>query len=335
MTKRQMNALKKLQCSIVFGCLFFALASSAIGGPLSAGEPVLLEHTQGRFDFLRLDSAHRRLLLAHTGNKTLDVFDLNSGHLLKSISTGAAQDSAIDNKNGRYYVSVSDPPRMVIIDAAKLEVTGEVPLAAPSDLITFNPAKGLVYVCNDEAGELWVIDPSAKKILTTINLPGKGMEDLTFDPQNKRLFQLLKEANLLSIIDPSNNKVLESWPTAPAEKPHGLALVPDTDFLLIAGGNGKLVLINRASGKVLANADIAERVDEIAYDPQLHKVYCASGQGKISVVGLEGDKLNALGDMPDESGCHSIVVDPKTHTVWIAYGKRDQSFIQPFTSAQN
>jgi hypothetical protein len=42
-------------------------------------------------------------------------------------------------------------------------------------------------------------------------------------------------------------------------------------------------------------------------------------------------KLTALGDVPDETGTGDIVVDPKTHTVWIAYAKGSQCFVQPFT----
>jgi hypothetical protein len=88
--------------------------------------------------------------------------------------------------------------------------------------------------------------------------------------------------------------------------------------------------MNRST-EVLASAEIAPRVDEVAYDPELHTAYCASGQGKISLVGLEAKNLNALGDIPSSQGCHSVAVDPKTHTVWIAYAKGEQAFAQPFT----
>jgi hypothetical protein len=132
------------------------------------------------------------------------------------------------------------------------------------------------------------------------------------------------------VIDPSNNKVLGTWFTAPATNPHGMALVPDSETLLVAGGSGKLALINRSSGKILASEDIAPRVDEMAYDPGLHMAYCASAQGKISVVSVAADRLTALGDVPTAPGLKSIVVDTKTHTVWTAYAKGDQSFVQAF-----
>jgi hypothetical protein len=105
----------------------------------------LLEKTQGSFDFLRVDSGRHRLLLAHTGNKSLDVLDLDAKRLVKSVPTGAAQDSVVDTQNGRYYVSVSTPPRMAIVDSTKLEMVDEVPLKGPADLVNFNPQNGRAY----------------------------------------------------------------------------------------------------------------------------------------------------------------------------------------------
>jgi DNA-binding beta-propeller fold protein YncE len=334
MSRMRMSGLKQVQWGLGLAGVFLALANSAQSEPLTAGQPIALEQTRGRFDFIRIDTARHRLLLAHTENKTLDVFDINSRKLLKSVPAGAAADAAVDAKNGRYYASVGEPPRMAIVDATTLEMIGDVPLPAPADLMGFNAVNGMAYVCNDTAPELWVIDPQAKKIVNTITLSGKGMEDMAFDPQYKRLFQAVKTGDLLVAIDPSNNKILGSWPTAPATNPHGIALVPDADTILVSGANGKLTLLNRSTGKVLASATIVPKADEMAYDPQLHTAYCASGQGKISVVDVKADGLNALGDVTTSAGARSIVVDPETHTVWIAYGKDDRCFVQPFTTAK-
>ena len=332
MTMNQMTGWKRHQRGVGLGGLLLALALPAFGASLTAGDPILLENTKGNFDFIRMDNARHRLLLAHTGNKTLDVFDVDAKRLLKSVPTGAAQDAAVDGKRGWYYAAVSAPPRLAIVDAEKLEMIGEVPLAAAADLMAFNPENGLAYVCNDTAPELWVIDPQAKKILTTITFMGKGMEDLVFDPSYKRLYQVEKTGDGLFVVDPANHKIVENWSTAPAGGPHGVALVPEADLLFAAGANGKLALINRSTGKLVASADIAPRVDEMAYDPQLHQAYCASSGGQITVVALDGEKLTVVGTLP--GGGKSVVVDPKTHTVWNAYSKGGQSFVQPFTPSK-
>jgi DNA-binding beta-propeller fold protein YncE len=253
----------------------------------------------------------------------------NLGGYLKACLL-APQDVAVDSRNDRYYVAVSAPPQMVIVDASTLEAIGKVLLPAAADLATYNVKNGKVYVCNDTAPELWVLDPKDKKITSSITVSGSGMEDLAFDPECKRLFQVVKGNNTLVAIDPSNNKTIQSWSTAPAMNPHGLALIPGVDRVLVAGGSGKIALINRSSGEVLASADIDNRVDEIAYDSELHRAYCPGGSGMITVIRVEGEKLEVVENVPGSSG-RSIAVDPKTHIVWIASNKGNESFVQAFT----
>src|SRR5437667_8854044 len=43
--------------------------------PLAPDEPVLIPDSQGKFDFIQVDQKTSRLLVTHTGNKTLDIFD--------------------------------------------------------------------------------------------------------------------------------------------------------------------------------------------------------------------------------------------------------------------
>jgi DNA-binding beta-propeller fold protein YncE len=232
---------KRVCFSITTIGILLALALRSPAAPLTAGDPILLPGTHGGYDFIRIDTAANRLLLGHEGNKSFDVFDLGSKKLLKIVPTGTAQDVAVDVKRGNYYVSGNDPSRMVIVDATKLEITGDVPVPKDTDLIGFNPTTGLVYECNDTAG---------------------------------------------------------------------------------------------STGKLVDRATTGARVDEMAYDPGLHRAYCASRVGKISVVAVEPGRLSALGEVSDQPGTGDIAVDPATHTVWIAYSKGDQCFVQPYTATK-
>jgi DNA-binding beta-propeller fold protein YncE len=326
------HGFKQIQ-TLGSGCLLLLLASGAQAAPLTAGSPILLPGTKDGFDFIRMDATANRLLLGHEGNKTFDVFDLDSKKLLKAVPTSTSQDAAIDVKRSCYYVSGNDPGRMVIVDSTKLDITGDVPTPANTDLIAFNPMTGLVYECNDTAGEEWVIDPAAKKIVTTVKLDGRGVEDLAFDPGYKHLYQAVKGKNTIAVINPADNTVEAVWPLAPDKGPHGIAVVPEYDGLLVAC-SGKLVMLSRTTGKILDTAPIGARVDEMTYDPGLHIAYCSSRQGNICAVAVAADKLTPLGDVPDEKGTGDIAVDPKTHTVWIAYHQGEQCFVQPFTPGQ-
>jgi DNA-binding beta-propeller fold protein YncE len=318
-------------CALLLG---LHSASSQAADLLLPGDPVTLTGTHGKFDFLSVDATRHRLLAAHPGNASLDVIDLEKHQLLKSVATGVAQSSTVDEKANRYYVSVSKPPQMVVLDAGKLEEVGKIPLGGPADISAFNAETGQNYVCHDDAKELWVVDPQKQKVSGNVTLPGDSPEDLGFDPKFQRLFQALKTSSVIAVIDVTENKVVASWPTAPAQAPHGMAMMPKDEAFLVAGGNGKLVMMSQKDGHVLASTDIPQRVDQIAYDAELHRAYCASGTGKISVVEVENGTLKTLGEVASSEGCHSIAVDPNTHTVWIAYAKGDASYVRPFSTTK-
>src|ERR1700722_4705853 len=205
------KAILSLLCSSLL--IITRLVSAA--DSLTPGNPVEVTGTQGKFDFIKVDSANNRLLACHTGNGSFDVIDLKSSKLIKSLPTGNAQGVAIDSVNNRYFVSVSKPMKMVIVDSMKLDVVGEVALPGPADLVAYHLETNRVFVCNDDKPEMWVINPMEKRIVSTINFPGGGMEDLAFDSRDKFLFQCLKDSSELAKVDLNTEKVVAKWSTSP------------------------------------------------------------------------------------------------------------------------
>ena len=203
--------------------------SRAAAGPLGVEDPIVVPDSKGGFDYLQVDEANRRLLANHTGNNTLDVFDADTGKLLKHIATGKAQGVAIDSKAGKYFVSVSAQKKMVVIDSKTLAKTGELALGGPGDSICFDPKRGEVYIGHDDATDLWVINGATEKLVATIKI-AEGPEYVLYDPATDRVFQNIKSNDTLLVIDPATHTVKETWPTAPAKHPHGLAL----DVILVS-----------------------------------------------------------------------------------------------------
>lgn len=314
---------------LAFFCAAMAASLGASSAPLSPGKPVLLSGTKGGFDFIRIDPDKERLLLGHRGNASFDVFDIASGKLLKVIGGCRCADAAADTKHGKYFASCSDPDRVVIVDAATLEITGEVPLPSAPDLISCDPATGLVHVCDDGAPRQWVVDPVAGKIVATIAFSGGGMEDMAFSPDGKCLYQALKQASSVGVVDLKSNSVSALWSCAPEKGPWGLAFAPGKG--LLAACAGKLLLLDAKTGKVTATAPIEERVDEMAYDPGLGIAYCSSRKGILSSISVGPDTMTPLGNVPSQQGSANVTVDPVTHLVWIAYPKGDQSYVQSYS----
>jgi DNA-binding beta-propeller fold protein YncE len=291
-------------------------------------EPIVIKDAKAGFDFIQVDTLARRLLANHTRNGTFDVFDLDSGALIKLCPTGAAQGVAVDEKGGKYYVGVSKEKKLVTIDAKTLEKTGEVTLPGPADDALFNPTNGLVYVCHDDGKDLWVIDPSAGKIVASVEI-GEAPEVLVYDAGADRIYQNIKSSSVVSVVNPATNKVEHDWAVSPATGPHGLALDDATHRLFVAGANGRLVVLDSTNGKLVANIGLPPGVDQIAIDPELKLIYCPSSkQGTLTVYRETEAGVESAGEVAIAKGCHSVAVDPKTHAVWIVYADTEHAFLQ-------
>jgi DNA-binding beta-propeller fold protein YncE len=294
--------------------------------PLSVGDPIAVPGTKGKFDCLRVDEELHRLLASHTANGTLDVINLPDGKLIKSVATGAAQDVAVDVQRDRYYVTVSDQKKLAVVDRKTLAVTGGIELPGAPDCCVFQSKSGFVYAGHDDEEDLWAIDPVAQKIVATIKIPA-APEFAVYDADADQIFQNIKSKPVTLAIDPNANSIKATWSNSPVEKPHGLAIDPQTHRLFSAGGNGKLAVLDSTSGANLMSVEIAAGVDQIAFDAGKKRIYCASGQGKVSVLEETAEGVKSLGDVVTPTGAHTLAVDPATHSVWIAYAKGTAAYV--------
>jgi DNA-binding beta-propeller fold protein YncE len=154
---------------------------------------------------------------------------------------------------------------------------------------------------------------------------------LNYDPASDKLYQNIVSTNSVVVIDPATNTVTATWSTLPATAPHGQVIDSVTGRVFAVGTNGILVAIDIKTGAVIAQAPVAPRVDQIAFDPGTMRIYCASGTGIVSVVQETTAGLASLGDVVVPEHAHTITADPKLHNVWIAYGGRQDDFIMPLT----
>jgi len=278
----------------------------------------------GKFDFLRVDTKRHRLLAAHENDGTMDVFDLDKNSLITRIKLGGAVDTAMDPESKRYYVSVQEDKRVAVLDAATLREVKSIKLDGPSDAIIFEPKNRKVYVTHDDGDHVWVIDPGTDRVVGAISIPG-APEFMVYDPDADRIYLNIKPKDEIVVIDPGSDTVVAHWPTAPATQPHGLALDSKNHRVFSSGANGKLAVIDTRTGQVSTVADIANKVDQIAFDPASGLVYCA-GPDKMSVVQAGADKVSLIGNIATAATAKNVAVDPATRSVWTTYTDGKSSF---------
>ena len=283
----------------------------------------------GGWDWMLVDAPRHRLLASHPGTKTLAVLDLKK-NTLTQVPTGVAVNGiAVDEADNKLFAAGSGE-KLVIFDNTTLKKTGEVALTGPGDDIVLDPKTDTLYVCHDDGTEDWVVNAKTNAITGSVTIAG-APEYVAYDAVTDRLYQNIKPANITQVIVPATGAVEVSWPTAPMTSPHGLAIDSEAGRVF-AAGQGMVVMLDRKTGKVLASVKIAPGyVDQIAFDPDKKRVYCACGDaGAISVVGETATGLTLLGTVPTHPKSHTLAVDPATHAVWISYTDATGSYLQQY-----
>jgi DNA-binding beta-propeller fold protein YncE len=303
---------------------------------LTDSEPILIPNSTGPFESLRVDSNKRRLLLAHTGNGTLDIIDLKTETLLKQISTGSAQDCAIDARKGNYYVSVSREKKLVVISRDTLDVTKEIFLPGAANGICVAP-EGVkrVFVGDKSGPNLWVVDPDEGSVVSTLPIP-RGSQSLLSEDDTSRIYQTIASDSTVLVVSAAdfNTTVGGAWSTSPAKQPHGFILdMRKPRRMFVAGTNAKLVAMN-AEGNVMRSANIATNVHQIAFDPGKNRLYCPGPNGVMTVLDTSNGSLSEIGRFEIAEGVKTAAVDPVTSAVWLAYAANGKCYARKYVLAK-
>jgi DNA-binding beta-propeller fold protein YncE len=320
-----------MSAAVATGLLITAWAAGqGLAWPTLAS--VELPQSSGKFDFLHVDPNRNRLLAAHVQDGTSDFIDLRKHSLIARVKVGGAVDTAMDLDSKFYYISVQDSERVAVLDAATLKEVSSIKTPGPTDAILYEPKNHRVYVTHDDGTNVWVIDPQVGKVVDTVAVPG-APEAMVYDPSADRIYLNIKTKDVVAVIDPSRNTVIGQWPTAPATRPHGLALDLARHHIFSAGADGKLVAIDTTSGAASGSVDITTKVDQIALDVASGLLYCA-GSDRISVLRVSGGQLSRLGELTTAPTARNVAVDPATRAVWTTYSDGKSSFAKGWSAPQ-
>ncbi|MFI5357441.1 MAG: hypothetical protein ACHQ4G_08915 [Opitutales bacterium] len=298
-------------------------------GLLAPGPTVRIPNSHGKFDFLEIDGARRRLLAAHEKDVTADFIDLDGRYVIRRLPAGNIVNVIADPTEGRYYLSAQDQQQLVVVDAQTWETKGTVQMPGDIDAILFDPANRRIYAAHDNGSHLWAVDADTLKIVGTTAIPGSP-ECMVYDAKADRIYLAIKPLNEVAVIDPKANQVVATWPLAPVAQPHGVVFDPATRRLFIAGGNAQIAALDVDTGKVVGTTAIATGVDQAAFDPFTKRIYCA-GDRHLSVVQETADGVSLLGNVDTPATAKNVAVDPSTHAVWTTYTDGTDSYARSWT----
>ncbi len=219
-----------------------------------------------------------------SGDNVVGVFDLKSMKLLQKIPAGNDPDAIIESRS----------------------------------CITYDECYESVYVANHDGKTGMLIDPVAQKVMATIPLGGEP--EYPQAGPGGLIYQNLEDTSEVVVVDPRKGAVTKRFKLDPGEGPTGLALDADHHRLFSATRNKKLVVLDTETGAIVAVLPIGAGVDGAGYDAGLRRVYTANGIGTMTVIQQDSpDQYRVLENAPTHFGGHSLVVDPVTHRIYVAY----------------
>jgi DNA-binding beta-propeller fold protein YncE len=291
--------------------------------PLVAEAPLTVPGGPGKFDFMNFDATDRLVFAAHPGRSTFTVINLESRDV-KDVDAGC-EVNGIDADPVAHKLYAAGPGKTLVqFDTSSWLKNGSLALDGPGDSVIFDPKRNMIYVDNDDGTNLWFVDPAPLKVAQTATIK-EAPEVMVLDSGRNKIFQNIKSANAIQVIDLDSHAVVAEYPLGDLQSPHGLAEDTQAGKLFSVGKNGKLVILDADSGKILTTIDVVKSSDQIAYDPGLKRLYIP-GAGEIDVVQISDQGASVIGHVANPAGCHSITVDTKTHDVWVVYSDAKDSY---------
>lgn len=286
-----------------------ALESISISVPFKIGRPFI--------DYMAMDG--KRLYAAYASQGSVCVIDSSTNRIIAKLDgLGRVHGVALIPESHLGFASSSRDNNVNVFDLSSNRLLKKIPAGRDSDAIIYDAKPHLVYVADHDGKAGILIDPAMQTVVATIPLGGEP-EYAQAASETGLIYQNVEDTSEMVVIDPQKQAVIKRYPLAPGEGPTGLAF-DATNHRLFSTCSGKLIVLNADTGAIVAVLPIAAGTDGVDYDGGLHRLYTANAIGSMTVIQQDSANLyRVLENAPTHFGGHSLVVDPATHRIYVAY----------------
>lgn len=264
----------------------------SLAGAVHAAEPVTLKLTQsiplpgvqGRFDHFAIDVKGQRLFVAALGNNTLEVIDLVAGRRLKSLS-GMSKPTGVLYlpEPNQIVVANGDDGTVRLIDGSNCHARHSLGRLEDADNLRFDPKTKLSWLGYAD-GALGLIDTMAASAVAKVPLP-QHPESFQLETAGRRIFVNVPDAQQVAVIDRDQRAVVASWPMKQFQDNFPMALDEPNHRLFIGCRKpARLVVLDTATGKPVADLAISGDTDDLFYDEARHRLYVSCGEGFVDTI---------------------------------------------------
>jgi DNA-binding beta-propeller fold protein YncE len=291
----------------LFGLLLVigVLANAQGEAPLKLLHTTPLAGFKGDLDHSAVDLKGHRLFVTAEVHKTVEVFDLNTGEHIHSI-TGFGTPHEIlfrPNSNTLIVADGGNPGTCKLVDGKTYQIIDTINLPPGVDSAEYNPVTKEYYVESrgpDPAANthtISIIDTEHFKHVTDFTLPGRRSEAMAIDRAGKKMYVNLTDE--VGVVDLPTRQLTARWPVPEAHVQNSMALDESNHRLFIATRNPpKLFVFDTDTGKVVTSLPCVGVNDDMTFDTKRKRLYI-TGDGATSVFAQrDADHYEHIVDVP-------------------------------------
>lgn len=267
-------------------------------------------------------------------SKVLDEFDLATKNIVRSIPIDRdSYDIEISPSKELIYIGHGDKGQVSIINTSSssqsLEPAGNISVAKnPSDMI-INPLDNKIFLINDKANRISVIDTNNNNSVKTIILNSSELRpespSITMDPKNNFIYVSNPKEGKVLVVDENSSKLLTSidagvYPTNLVYSPFGTKLYATslTDPVSLLNVSKDFISTKYLDFRTKDPPGISTKGSPslIVLNPITDRLYATYRDLKdISVIDSLTDKI--LETIPLDFVPSNIGLDPQTNTLYV------------------
>ena len=280
--------------------------------------------SDGGTDYISVESATGHVFVSR-GTHVM-VVEGPTGKVLGDIpDTPGVHGTGIATKSGHGFTTNGGDSTVTMFDLKTFAVIKKIPVSVGGlDGITYDEPDDKIILTNHSrpVGTLVAIDPKSGDIVGTAELEDNAPEGAAADGKG-HIFVNNESKNTIQVIDVKTWKATDSWPLAPCAGPTGIAYDKASDRIF-SGCSNTSVVVNAATGKVVATIRNGTRVDALGWDPDKKQVFIPNGgDGTVTVAHQDSpDKYTVTDTVATFAGAKTICVDPKTHYAYLFQPER-------------
>ncbi|HWC96622.1 MAG TPA: YncE family protein [Candidatus Sulfopaludibacter sp.] len=268
---------------------------------------------EGRWDYIAIDSAARRLYVSHASS--VEVIDPDSGKIVGTISgLHGVHGIAIAPDLGKGYITNGQSSSVTIFDLKTLAKSGEPTAGKNPDAVCYESKTKRVFAINHSGNDATAIDAKTGEVLKSFPI-GTGGEFCQSDGAGK-LYVNIEPSNEVVEIDAAKMEVTRRASILPCEGPSGLA-IDVKDKKLFSVCDKVMAVTDIPSFKVVATPAIGNGPDAAGFDPGTGLAFSSNGDGTLSIIKQVNGKYETVDTVTTERGARTMTVDPQTHKVFL------------------